>query len=477
MMAHRPIPMYRVWGSAAMLNTVMWSTTPTGVPDMGAYRGVDPVAHTLRGAWRAMTTPQLTARDTRRRRRRRRRQIRLRMRLSAALGLAGVLVTGAAVQGVGVPYPGSHVTGSASTGDVIDPEDNQDAYVNYYRRNASMRAEMFAALAAQRSAAAAEAEAAAAAQAQADADAAAAAAAAGDSGDAQSDDQGLDPAPEPIVAPSRVTNPAGMVLVFSDDFDGSSLNTGIWAVYNNTYGDGNHELACLTPNNVTVSGGLLQITAKRETVTCPNGSVRKFTSGFVTTRDTKTYFPRYGRYEIRGKLPHGQGLWPAFWLRHRDGASTAEVDIMEYFHSQVPGESTQTLHLDGVSNVTKKTSEFEANEASPGWHTWAVDIKPAANGAVTFSFLTDGVVDLTYTDTRANWAKLYSGQPLFDIAINMAVGGDWAGNPDDPLGWLSNLNRCAQGGTGPNNCKADGIQRAVFPSTFLVDYVRVWQAS
>ena len=188
-------------------------------------------------------------------------------------------------------------------------------------------------------------------------------------------------------------------LVWSEEFGGSSLDTRVWKPYHSTYGDGNNELACLTPGNVSVSGGSLKLTARREKLTCPNGSTRQFSSGFLGTRETGTYFPRYGRFEIRAKVPHAQGLWPAFWLRHRNGSGVAEVDVMEYFHSQVPGKTTQTLHLDGRSNVSKRTTFVESPTSSPGWHTWSVEISKVSGG-VRFDFGVDGSVVHSYTDTR-----------------------------------------------------------------------------
>jgi len=259
-------------------------------------------------------------------------------------------------------------------------------------------------------------------------------------------------------------------VTWSDEFDGSTLDTSMWTPYFNTYGDGNNEMACLTPNNVAVSGGTLKITARRETVTCPKGDVRKFTSGFIGTRETGHYFARYGHFEMRARLPHGFGLWPAFWLRHRNGAGTAEVDIMEYFHANNPGETTATLHLDGRSNLSKKVVPFEQPTATPGWHVWAVDILPDPAG-VKFSFSLDGKAYHSYVDTQHKWSSA-DPNATWDIAVNMAVGGNWTGDPDAPLGYLGELNRCSQGGTPPNNCRTDGIRRAEFPATYEVDYVR-----
>lgn len=261
--------------------------------------------------------------------------------------------------------------------------------------------------------------------------------------------------------------------VFNEDFNGTALNTAVWKPYYNTYGDANKELECNTPNNQSVSNGTLKIVAKRETVVCNGGATRDFTTAFLGTRETGTYFPKYGYYEMRAKLPHAQGLWPAFWLRHINGASTAEVDIMEYFHSQVPGKTTSTLHLDGVSNVSKRSILFEAPTLAPAWHTWAVNIVPSG-ADVVFTFYLDGVQFHTYTDTTHVWANNTTTNS-FDIALNMAVGGKYVGRPDDALGYLFDLNTCAQGGTPPSACNSTGILRASLPSTYEVDYVHVYQ--
>jgi beta-glucanase (GH16 family) len=276
-------------------------------------------------------------------------------------------------------------------------------------------------------------------------------------------------------APATPVAPAGWKYVGGDEFDGTSVDTGRWRPYHNTYGDGNNELACLTPQNVAQGAGTLKITAKKESVTCPGGSTRSYTSGFLGSRETGTYYPKFARFEVRAKVPHAQGLWPAFWLRHRNGAGVAEVDIMEYFHSQVPGRSTQTLHLDGRSNISKKTTTFEAaSTTSPAWHTWAVDILPDPNG-VRFTFYLDGTQTHTFVDTQAKWATSAPDAGTWDIALNLAVGGKWVGGPDDTLGYLRDLNRCSISGTAPSGCTTTGIRRVDWSkSTYEVDYVRVF---
>ena len=179
---------------------------------------------------------------------------------------------------------------------------------------------------------------------------------------------------------------------------------------------------------------------------------------------------------MRAKLPHAQGLWPGFWLRHRNGAGTAEVDIMEYFHAQVPGKTTSTLHLDGRLNLSKKTAPFEAPTLNGGWHTWAVDIAPSG-ADVKFTFLIDGVAIHSYVDTQHHWTSA-DPNATWDVALNMSVGGKWTGGPDDTLGYLRDLNRCSISGSAPTGCATTGIRRVDWnnpaSSSYLVDYVRVY---
>ena len=274
-----------------------------------------------------------------------------------------------------------------------------------------------------------------------------------------------------------VPAPSGWTLVGGDEFNGASLNTSKWKPYYSNYGSSNLQLECNTPNNVSQSSGSLKIVAKKQAVTCPTGGAMNYTSGFVGSRETGTYYPRYARFEMRAKLPHAQGLWPAFWLRHRGGAGVAEVDIMEYFHSQVPGKTTQTLHLDGVSNVSKKTTTFENPANTPGFHTWTVDVLPDPAG-VRFTFFVDGVQVHTYVDAKHAWTGSAPADGTWDIALNMGVGGRWVGNPDGTLGLLDLLNRCSISGTAPGTCTTTGIKRVNWTNTAAtsmdVDYVRVY---
>ncbi len=263
--------------------------------------------------------------------------------------------------------------------------------------------------------------------------------------------------------------PSGRV-VFDDDFDGP-LDTSVWRPYHSTYGDGNHELQCHTPANVVTFAGTLAFTARRERVTCPNGSTRDFSSGFVGTRETGHWFPLYGRYEVRARVPHGQGLWPAFWLRHRNGAGVAEVDVMEYFHATSPGSTTATLHLDGRKNLSKANAFIEQPTSDGGWHTWAVDISPDPSG-VRFTFALDGRDYHSYVDTQHRWADGVDPNATWDIALNLSVGGDYVGHPDGELGVLG-TGRCGRPWGSAPPCRTTDVRRADLPAIYAIDEVRV----
>ncbi len=298
------------------------------------------------------------------------------------------------------------------------------------------------------------------------------------------------PAPTPTPTPTPTdptTLPTWGAASWRDEFNANSIDTTRWGIYHNNYGSGNNELECNTPNNVSESGGYLTITGKKQTYACPVGGTKNYTSAFLGSRDASTprYYPLYSRFEIRARVPHGQGLWPAFWLRHKAGSSAAEVDIVELFHNQAPGKVTSTLHFPNTlgSNVSKKSTAFEtAMQGTGSWHTFAVEITPAGTNAVKFVFFVDNTQTLTYTNTNASsWTSGYQ-TGAWDIALNMAIGGKYVGNPDSQLGYLPDVNKCSLTYAAPTNnnpatCPTTNIwfaNLAQRDAVYQIDYVRVW---
>ncbi|WP_406310870.1 lectin [Streptomyces thermoviolaceus] len=244
-------------------------------------------------------------------------------------------------------------------------------------------------------------------------------------------------APAQAAAPTSSTSSAAAeVTTFSDTFDGpagSPVDSSKWQMET---GDNvnNHERQYYTSgtNNAALDGqGHLVITAKRENPgnyqcwygTCQYTSARLNTSG--------KFAAQYGHVEARMKVPRGQGMWPAFWMLGTDigdvgWPNSGEIDIMEnvgYEPSTVHG----TIHGPGYSG----SGGIGAPYSLPGgqafaddFHTFAVDWAP---DSITWSV--DGNVYQRRTPADLGGKTWVFNKPFF-LILNLAVGGDWPGDPD-----------------------------------------------
>ncbi len=254
-----------------------------------------------------------------------------------------------------------------------------------------------------------------------------------------------------ITSPAR----ASWSLVWSDEFNGTSLNTGDWNYDIGTgcpslCGWGNNELEYYRAENVAVSGGNLVITSRAESF---GGA--GFTSGRITTKNKQTFL--YGRVEMRARIPTGGGMWPAFWMLPQDAvygvwAASGEIDIMEAANSTTSVGGT--IHYGGSwPNNTYSGGSYSLGGANfaDDFHIYAIEWEPDA-----IRWYVDGV--LYYTRTSSQWYS--DGAPTnprapfdqdFYIVLNAAVGGNYTG------------------------CTSSGCITASFPQQFLVDYVRVYE--
>lgn len=250
---------------------------------------------------------------------------------------------------------------------------------------------------------------------------------------------------------SSATARAQLQLVWSDEFDGGALDTNRWEVQTGTgcpslCGWGNNELQFYRPQNLSVSGGTLRITARQESFA---GSA--YTSGRLRTRGMGDW--TYGRFEVRAKLPEGQGIWPAIWMlpsadAYGGWAASGEIDIIELVGHQ-PNKIHGTLHYGGPApgNASSGTSyTLPSGNFSDAFHTFAVEWDP---------FQIRWYVDGAQYASQGSWWS--SGGPYpapfdqpFHLLLNVAVGGDWPGSPDGTTS---------------------------FPQVMEVDYVRVYQAT
>ena len=251
---------------------------------------------------------------------------------------------------------------------------------------------------------------------------------------------------------ASVAQAANYELVWSDEFDGNSLDDSKWS---HQLGDGcdiglcgwgNNEREYYKAANVSVSGGLLTITAKKERTkgsTYSSGRIRSIYKGDF----------KYGRIEARMKLPAGQGLWPAFWMlptaeTYGGWAASGEIDIMEAVNlggsgaNQVHG----TLHFGALwpDNQSVGQPYSPSTSVTDNFHTYRVDWEP---GEIRW------YVDDVLYQTQTQWSSTGGAYPApfdqdFYILLNLAVGGFWPGDPDSST---------------------------QFPASMQVDWVRVWQ--
>jgi len=238
----------------------------------------------------------------------------------------------------------------------------------------------------------------------------------------------------------------GYDLIWQDEFDGNgALNPSDWTHETGNSGWGNNELQYYTEGtgNAYQSGGKLVIEAKEESF---NGA--PYTSARVITQDKQTF--GHGRVDIRARLPEGQGIWPALWMLGNNFSSVGwpacgEIDIMELVGHE-PGTTHGTAHWgpqgQGFSNYQGAPYNLSSGKKfSEEFHVFSIVREP---GEITWYVDDNQFFRLTNDDVNG----AYPFDMDFFFIFNIAVGGNWPGNPD---------------------------ATTVFPQRMFVDYVRVFQ--
>lgn len=259
--------------------------------------------------------------------------------------------------------------------------------------------------------------------------------------------------PELDLEAENLWNSREWTLLWSDEFDGAAgtpIDTTKWTAEIGGHGFGNNEWEYYTDRveNASLDGdGNLAIVARQETLpdtTCHYGTCL-YTSARLITNDKFEF--TYGRVEARIKLPFGQGIWPAFWMLGGNfetvgWPNSGELDIMEYIGRE-PNTIYGTVHGPGYSGANGIGSSVRSDTPyADDFHVYAVEWDEDA-----IRWYVDGELYhmLTPADVRGNpWVFDHD----FFILLNLAVGGNWPGYPDETT---------------------------QFPQTMLVDYVRVYQ--
>jgi len=221
-------------------------------------------------------------------------------------------------------------------------------------------------------------------------------------------------------------------LVWSDDFTGTSLDMSMWNMEIHDPGWVNSELQAYTssPDNIYVENGNLVIRAL-ETV---SGEAVSYSSGKVTTQNKEQF--KYGKFEIKAKIPSGQGLWPAIWMMSDENLygqwpKCGEIDIMEILGHE-PNKLYSTVHYGAPHTEKQGTYLLENGTFADDYHVYSVEWEPSE-----MRFYIDGnlyhTVNDWFTKVEGQGEITYPApfdQPFF-LQLNLAVGGSWPGNPDD----------------------------------------------
>jgi beta-glucanase (GH16 family) len=238
-------------------------------------------------------------------------------------------------------------------------------------------------------------------------------------------------------APSGQPPPSqsGWQLAWSDEFDGadgSAPNPARWVFDIGGGGWGNNELQSYTDRreNAAIRGGALIIRALRETFTGTDGIRREYTSARLKTQGTFTQ--AYGRFEARLHIPRGQGIWPAFWMLGEDITSArwpacGEIDIMENIGRE-PSIVHGTIHGPGYSGGQSVGGAFTNPNGRPfadDFHVFTVEWDPQA-----IRWYVDGAPYQSRTPSDLPGGGRWVFDHPFFMLLNVAVGGNWPGNPD-----------------------------------------------
>ncbi|GAB2497422.1 hypothetical protein GCM10027084_08250 [Pseudoxanthomonas sangjuensis] len=233
-------------------------------------------------------------------------------------------------------------------------------------------------------------------------------------------------------------------LVWSDEFDYRGLpDPAKW-----NYEEGfvrNNEAQYYTrarKENAWVEDGMLVIETRRERY---RGA--QYTSASVTTEARASW--RYGRVEVRARLPTGRGLWPAIWMMGSDRPQVGwpacgEIDIMENVGFD-PDRVHATIHTPAFNGGKGTQKSGNAVVAAPyrEFHVYALEWFPDR-----LDFFVDGQKIHGYANSGKGSDEWPYDKPFY-LLINTALGGGWGGQ--------------------------QGIDDAALPQRYYIDYVRVYR--
>ncbi len=254
----------------------------------------------------------------------------------------------------------------------------------------------------------------------------------------------------PAKADSSIdTKKPGWQLVWNDEFNSTAIDLNKWnfEIGTNGNGWGNNELEYYTDRveNAFILNDWLVIEAREEKY-----QGQEYTSARMTTKNKGDWL--YGKFEIRARMPRGQGIWPAIWMLPTDWEyggwpKSGEIDIVENL-----GQDTKTvygtLHYGNDwpdnTHTGEKYSIPEGKDFYDGFHVFTIEWREKE-----IKWYVD---DILY-QVQTKWFTPNEDYPApfdkrFHLILNVAVGGNWPGNPDDTT---------------------------QFPQRMYIDYIRVYK--
>ncbi len=247
-------------------------------------------------------------------------------------------------------------------------------------------------------------------------------------------------------------------LVWSDEFDYEGLpDSTKW-----DYEEGfvrNAEMQYYTRahhENTRVKDGVLIIEGRKERIANPRykpGSdswilkreFGEYTSASLITRNKASW--KYGRIEVRAKLPQGKGTWPAIWMLGANRGKVkwpacGEIDIMEHVGKD-PDYVFGTVHYVVNGKRQHSPGKYKTEDPEKDFHIYAIEWSQ-----FRISFFFDSIKYHTFPIDIAGFGEDNPYRKPQYLLINLALGGSWGGKIDD----------------------------AMLPQRYLIDYVRVYQS-
>jgi beta-glucanase (GH16 family) len=249
------------------------------------------------------------------------------------------------------------------------------------------------------------------------------------------------------------------VTVWADEFKGDGLDLTKWAKEENNYGGGNNERQAYRtePKYCFVKDGFLNIAVYRDAHTTNDGKSQPYSSARIRTLNRGDW--TYGRFEIRARMPEGQGIWPAVWMlptesKYGGWAAGGEIDIIESRGSSVE-ETTGALHFGGSwprNTYLAHSYTFPEKNSTEVFHTYVLEWS-----ADEIQWFVDG--SLCQSRTSKEWfseaARDNQSAPFdqpFHLIVNVAVDGRFFEK---------------------TNQRADLLPDEAFPQALQIDYIRV----